>query len=335
MARFADPVFQRNSPHPPGPLAQAGPASSRWIWGARPGRSPYSIRKTAGRMHLLFGLGILFSLLVAGGAGAEPIPEPFLSSPDKPAASISKNAPAESFRLAYIDLECDFCRRFVFALHEEAFRRLGLSVAFLELPGKRALIQSNAGELDGEALRIADFDAENQFANLIPVPEPLLEIPIVAYAAGPSPSIRGWESLREGNFLVAGPARIKWIQTRLAHWVGAERTIPAQNPSHAARLLLSNRAGIVVSIPALMAETLSPPALGGRGIRPAGLLETIETFAFLHIRHKRLAPRLARAIQEMKADGTLAEIKKEALSRLPNPGVLSPQNRPRSFPHDR
>jgi hypothetical protein len=269
--------------------------------------------KTSNTIPILFLLGLLFS---GGRAGAEPVPA------RHPAASTPKEKPSVLLRLAYVDLDCDFCRRFVFSLHEEAFRRMGLRVAFVELPGERALIQSNAGELDGEALRIADFDAENQYSNLIRVPEPLMEIPVVAYTAHSPPLVYRWESLREGSFFIAGPAQIKWIQTRLAQWVDAKRIIPAHDPVHAVRLLLSKRAGVVVSIPALMAETLSLPKFRDRGVRPAGVLETVTTYASLHKRHGRLSLRLARTIREMKADGTLAKMKTEALSDEPNLDAL-------------
>ena len=79
-------------------------------------------------------------------------------------------------------------------LSQEAFRRAGLAIKLVSLPSERSLQSANAGEVDGEGLRVAGLNS--QYANLVQVPEPLLRQDFVAMTTRTGLVVRGWDDLR-------------------------------------------------------------------------------------------------------------------------------------------
>ena len=105
-------------------------------------------------------------------------------------------------------LEKDPATTIAIRVIEEAYRRLGMSMAVNYLPGERSLYSANNGEMDGELYR--RLGMERDYPNLIILPVPLLTYEIVIFTQGTTFVVNGWESLRP--FAIGFVKSIKIIQ---------------------------------------------------------------------------------------------------------------------------
>lgn len=81
----------------------------------------------------------------------------------------------------------------------ENYKKLGISLEFVNLPGNRALNESNSGRLDGELMRKAGLSRD--YPNLLQIPVPLATTNTVAFAMDKNITLsKGWDSLREHTF---------------------------------------------------------------------------------------------------------------------------------------
>ncbi len=192
-------------------------------------------------------------------------------------------------------------RRALQLLGEEAFRRTGLGLRLLSLPSERSLFAANAGEVDGEGLRVAGLD--ETYPNLIRIPERFIGISFVAFARDDRIRLdRGWDSLK--------PHRIAFINgwKLFETKAGDARSVNrVDNPEQLLRMLEHDRVDL-----ALYTRTdgvALARSLGLAQIRPLSpSLADADMFVYLHRRHEALVPRIAQALRDMKADGTHARL---------------------------
>ena len=76
-----------------------------------------------------------------------------------------------------------------------AFGQLGYEIEMVSLPSERSLRSANAGEVDGEGLRVAGL--AERYPNLVQIPEKFTSIRFVAFASDPEIEIRDWSSLAD------------------------------------------------------------------------------------------------------------------------------------------
>lgn len=192
-------------------------------------------------------------------------------------------------------------RKALQALSQEAFQRLGIEFKLVNLPSERSLVAANQGEIDGEGLRVAGLGA--QYPNLIQVPERYIGISFVAFAKDATINLdNGWDSLK--------PYRVAFItgwKMFEANAAGAKVINKVDKPEQMFRMLDSGRIDL-----ALYTRTdgvALARSLGLMSIAPLfPALKDVEMFLYLNKKHEALVPRLAKALREMKADGTYNRI---------------------------
>ena len=187
---------------------------------------------------------------------------------------------------------------FLEQMAREAFRRIGRSVEVSTLPGERALINADSGLEDGDLYRAPGF--EKEYPNLIRVPEKMGDMEFMAYAKRPDIQLHAWSDLQP--YVVAYATGWK-IYDRMvkAREVTKVRAIDDLFP-----LLANDRADVILidrwqGLWAARAQGYNP-----RAIEPP--LARAEMFMYLHKRHAAIVPELARALADMKADGTYRKI---------------------------
>jgi len=149
---------------------------------------------------------------------------------------------------------------------------------------------------------------EKIYPNLIRVPEKLIDWHFVAYSKQPLDLTNGWESLANKNI-----AFITGWKIFEQHSPRSATVTKVRNADQLFTLLNKNRTDIALFnlaggnylIDKLHLEDVkaqSPP------------LAVREMFIYLNKKHSQLVPELARALSDMKTDGTYAKIVKSGYS---------------------
>jgi polar amino acid transport system substrate-binding protein len=186
-------------------------------------------------------------------------------------------------------------------LGQEAFRRIGLQLALTSLPSERSLVAANQGEVDGEGLRIAGLEAN--YPNLVRVPERFIGVSFVAFARNASiPVAGGWPALK--------PYRVAFING----WKLFEAQVTAAQSIHKVdkaeqlfQMLAHDRIDLALYTRAdglAMARSMGLSDVVA--LSPA--LKDVDMYLYLHKRHQALVPRLDKALQDMKSDGSWRRI---------------------------
>ena len=186
-------------------------------------------------------------------------------------------------------------------LSQEAFRRIGASFKLVSLPSERSLQSANLGEVDGEGLRIAGLGS--QYPNLIQVPERFIGISFVAFARDASIRLdQGWESLKP--YSVAFITGWKMFEANAA---GARVINKVDKPEQMFQMLATERVDLVLYTRA--DGVVLARQLGLSSVVPlAPALRDVDMYLYLNKKHEALVPRLAKALKDMKADGTYQRI---------------------------
>lgn len=186
-------------------------------------------------------------------------------------------------------------------LSTEAFRRAGLEFRMVSLPSERSLYSANAGEVDGEGLRVAGLTS--QYPNLLQVPERFVGVSFVAFAKDATISVdKGWESLK--------PLRVAFItgwKMFEANANGARSVNKVEKPEQMFRMLESGRVDVALYT---RADGLAlSRSLGLSAIAPLSPpLKDVDMYLYLNKKHEAAVPKIAQALRDMKSDGTYNRI---------------------------
>jgi ABC-type amino acid transport/signal transduction systems, periplasmic component/domain len=188
----------------------------------------------------------------------------------------------------------------------EAFRRIGISVTLERQPSERALHNANAGLNDGNYVRIAGLSRHYQ--NLVMVPEPVSEFPFTVFTRDPALKAATWADLRGRQ--VACVTGWKLVEQELA---GLATLQHVRDEDALFALLDKGRAEVVVSGLFTGQEVIRRKGYQGmRALSPP--LANPPMYVYLNKRHAALVPKLAESLRKMRADGTLARLRRAGLA---------------------
>lgn len=181
------------------------------------------------------------------------------------------------------------------------FREIGLDGELIIYPTatERGMLNANNGIDDGLAMRVAGL--ENQYPNLIRVPEEVAVNDFVAYTTGLKFSTDRWDSLSP------------YVVTYIIGWKVFEQNVPKGKELTLVRdvdqlfgLLQSKRADVALyerwqglaksRSMGFKVQVLEPP------------LVRTKMYMYLHNKHAHLVPRVAAALAKLKRDGTYQRI---------------------------
>ncbi len=189
------------------------------------------------------------------------------------------------------------------------FRELGREAELLIYPTatERGVLNANEGVDDGLAMRVAGL--EQQYPNLIRVPEPIIINEFVALSTRHRFATTGWDSLQ--------PYAVGYI----LGWKVFEQNVPRARDRTLVRdadqlftLLARERADVVLyerwqalaktRALGLPVQVLEPP------------LARTPMYIYLHKRHAELVPRVAQALGKLKQNGSYARIHDATLGKI-------------------
>lgn len=253
---------------------------------------------------------ILFTLLVTWVTQPLAQNTSLVTSP----ATVSDPKPRNGIiRLAIPELEGTYLYRFSVLKFNEAFGRLGYGFELHSLPSERALAESNAGNMDGEAGRI-QFDSAlaAEYPNLIEVDEPTFFVTVGAYAPDASIRLEGWSDLVDKHLLIGYPRGLKVVERRLVGHVDEKYLHGLNDIRQGLMMLRHNRIDVLVGLQTSVESMLNEAEFVNSGIALTGVIEMAPVFPYLHKKHHALAPQLASVLKAMKKDGTLDRLVEEA-----------------------
>ncbi len=228
-------------------------------------------------------------------------------------AMCQESAPAlkdNTFIMAFIRPETQYLGKWQRLIHTEVFRRLGIKVEFRDYPPKRADIETDAGNVDGQPGRIYQY--ADAHPNLIRVEEFIFDMNFSAFAVQDSiPQLKGWESLKGTNYRVDYTRGIKIFENNLPKIVKKENLSDVAEPAQGLKKLVSGRTDLFAEEESTVLTLLQTPEFRDRKIRIVGVMESVPFYPCLHKKHAALAPKMAEIIKAMKAEGLIEKYRIE------------------------
>lgn len=183
-------------------------------------------------------------------------------------------------------------------LIKEAFARTGTPVTLVTLPSERGLISAASGDTDGDINRVAGLSSK--YPELVQVDESNMVYEFMAFTWRKDLAVSGWDGLRnlDVGFITGWKILEDNVRAKSVTKVDNAEQLFALLELHRVDVVLFDRwgGGYYIADKGLDAMALEPP------------LATREMYLYLNRRHERLAPKLGRALKDMKADGTHARI---------------------------
>lgn len=180
-------------------------------------------------------------------------------------------------------------------LVKDAFARTGTPLILVTLPSERGLISAAAGDTDGDINRVAGLSAK--YPELVQVQEPNMVYEFMAFTLRQGPPVRTWQDLRDLN--VAFITGWKIFEEN----VKAKNIVKVDNADQLFTLLSLNRVDAVLFDRWGGSHYLQKLGLND-AVAQEPPLATRDMFLYLNRRFEHLAPLLAGALRDMKADGS-------------------------------
>ncbi len=182
-----------------------------------------------------------------------------------------------------------------------AFKKIGYDVVVERMPARTAISTVNVGDKHVLGIQTSIIEAENP--NLVRVPESFSKVIFQVYAKADSKiSVQSWEDT--ANLKVAYNVNQNYVENKLMEYSKS----PVKTNSAAATLeaLGNGEADIAIIQEYKIANNIAP-----KGTIKAGITDEIPVYSFVNKEYSYLVPKISKAYQEMKADGTLEKIQKQ------------------------
>ncbi|MBU2713013.1 substrate-binding periplasmic protein [Zooshikella harenae] len=188
-------------------------------------------------------------------------------------------------------------------LYKEAFKRIGKEVIIQSLYAKRSLVRANAGEADGDALRLKNI--HTLYPNLIRVPEPIWEVQLAAFTKSLNIKIKGWGSLKGYRIGYLNGWAFFDLHLNQFKYVHKSEYLSSL-------LLMLDRDRIDIL---LHSKLITQLYIKKNGLTSIKMLQPVlkkqPAYLYLHKKHKQLVPALAMAFHRMKTDGNYEQAQKK------------------------
>ena len=196
--------------------------------------------------------------------------------------------------------------RLIVPILTEAFKRNGIRFHAKYHPSLRSLQYSNSGKMDGELHRVHEFHevSSGKYPNLMRIESKLLSVWLAAFATK-SVKIEIWDDLKEYNVIYYRGR--KNVELFLNKVLPPEKIYAVTTDEQAFRMLAASRTDMVISESRQGNKIIANNPKLSDIVEIAKLDET-KIYAYIHKKHRDIAPIIAGAIEEMKWDGTFSMI---------------------------
>jgi ABC-type amino acid transport substrate-binding protein len=189
-----------------------------------------------------------------------------------------------------------------------AYKRLGIPIIIVEMPGKRALVESSEGRIDGEVHRISRIGKD--YPTLIRVPTPINYIEPTAFSKKLKFTIGGCADLKEHRIGI-----VRGVKHAEDCTQGMKNVHIVNNSRLLMQILHKNRVDIVITARInglLQIKKLNLDSINA--LYPP--LSRKPVYHYLHKKHEALVPQINRIFKEMQEDGTLERLRERFIGEL-------------------
>ncbi|MGV7216283.1 substrate-binding periplasmic protein [Bradyrhizobium sp. UFLA05-112] len=189
------------------------------------------------------------------------------------------------------------------------YARLNIKLEFEDVPGKRALALSSAGELDGEIQRIGTLSKD--YPTLLRVTPAINYIEPAVFATKLRFDVAGWDSIKDYSI---GIVRGVGSSENGTHGFG--RVTATTNLESLIQMLDADRFDVIVTDLFSGLVAVRKLNLQARIYPLSPPLERIDIYHYLHERHRDLVPKVGKVIEEMTASGELARLRERLVKQV-------------------
>jgi ABC-type amino acid transport substrate-binding protein len=189
------------------------------------------------------------------------------------------------------------------------YAKLDIKLEFEDVPGKRALALSSAGEVDGEIQRIGRLSRD--YPTLVQVTPAINYIEPSVFTTKLHFDVAGWNSIRDYSIGIVRGVGSSEAGTRgmaqVTATTGLESMVKMLDADRF-ELMVTDLFSGLVAVRKLNLQAriypLSPP------------LERIHIYHYLHERHRDLVPKVGKVIAQMEASGELATLREALVKQI-------------------
>lgn len=188
------------------------------------------------------------------------------------------------------------------------YGRLHIPIELVDMPAKRALLDSSTGVLDGEVHR--NINVRIQYPSLIMLEPAINYIEPSVFSKRHRFEVKGWTSIKQYDIGI-----VRGVGTSEDGTRGMAHVLALTTLEQLMRALAGDRIDVAVS------DAFSGLAV----VRKLGLTEQIavltprlqrnDIYHFLHEKHRDLVPKVEKVLREMQASGELESLRKEIMAR--------------------
>ena len=222
----------------------------------------------------------------------------------EPNIEVESNEKQMHFGLGGVPEDSNLGRLAIMTL-TEAFSRMDYTFTAENLPNKRVIHLMDTDRIDGDVIRIFDFNKANEHPNYVRINENTVFSHWGAFVTDSTIKIDSWADLKKGNYRVGYLAGIKLSEQNLIGLIDAEKLIvQSKSNLNGLRQLIENRIDVYVFAGYKnVGFDFSTVELQEKEIYLAGELEVVPSYPYLHKKHKELAPILEQTIRDIKNEG--------------------------------
>ena len=189
------------------------------------------------------------------------------------------------------------------------YARLNIRLEFEDVPGKRALALSSAGELDGEIQRIGTLS--NEYPTLVRVSPAINYIEPSVFTSRLHFDVQGWASIKDYSIGI-----VRGVGSSEAGTRGMARVTQTTSLENLIQMLDADRFDLMVSDLFSGMVAVRKLNLQARIYPLSPPLERIYIYHYLNERHRELVPKVGKVIEEMDASGELARMRAALIKQV-------------------
>jgi polar amino acid transport system substrate-binding protein len=205
-------------------------------------------------------------------------------------------------------------------IYQEAFSRIGRQIDIVPMPTSRASAMASSGQVDGDLHRGYSYGL--QHPTLVRVDQSHFSATFAAYSKLPQLRLApGWSGL-DGTKL-----RVQYVLGSVTSTAELQRRVAPSllstvtDVQQGLQKLQLERSDILVALDANVDPLLALDEQRRSGVRKVSQLGQVDGYLYLNSKHAALAPRLAQVLLQMKREGRIAQLEKQAraLAAAPPP----------------